>query len=56
MAPKNQKLGGILFVIAAVAWFFAGSLDRRPTFFVLGCAFLVIGLGMLSQSKKKAAK
>jgi len=56
MAQKNMRLGGILFVIAAVTWFFAGALGRRPTFFVLGCAFLAIGLGILSRSKKEAGK
>lgn len=50
--PELPRLGGILFLIAGVAFLLAGALGERTVFFVLGCAFLVIGAGAAARARK----
>ncbi len=53
MSLSNQKLGGILFVVAGLAFMFVATSGIRTTFFVLACVFILIGVVLLVKNKNQ---
>lgn len=53
MDKSKFRLGGILFLIAALLMILAGILEKRPVFTISGCSFMAIGFSFLSISKKQ---
>lgn len=50
--PKRFRISAICFISAALLWFYAGLLGKRAVFFVLGCAFMILGVLLLWKSTR----
>jgi len=53
MTNSKKQLSGVLFIIGGLIFMFVATAGIRTTFFVLACAFIVIGAAMLSRAKKE---
>ncbi|GEM_PF-1366013 len=56
MSDSKKQLSGILFLIAGLVFMFVATAGIRTTFFILACAFIVIGAALLSRGKKESSE
>lgn len=51
-SQQGKRLGGILFLGAAAAFFVAAALADQPPFFGVGVAMFSVGIAFIAQSRK----
>jgi uncharacterized membrane protein HdeD (DUF308 family) len=51
----NFKLGGVLLIVAGVAFIASSIMGSRSVFLVLGCSFIAIGGCFIAVSRKQGS-